>query len=98
MADHQETFAAYGGMDSYRAIHEALSCALAEPGAQGNNAHGARAAFLLSEIAPLLLVSRAVQVIQALEGAGASRQLLREVEALLSRDAADQALPLVSNQ
>lgn len=99
MADHQETYAAYGGLDSYRAVHEALSRALAEPSAQGSNAHGARAAFLLSEIAPQLLSARAALVIQALEEAGASASFLLNVEALLSQEvAASPPLSLASNQ
>ncbi|EPJ5561229.1 hypothetical protein PAE975_6194 (plasmid) [Pseudomonas aeruginosa] len=99
MADHQETYAAYGGLASYRGVHEALSRALAEPSAQGNNAHGARAAFLLSEIAPQLLAARSALVIQALEEAGACASMLQDVEALLSSEiAAAPSLPMVSNQ
>jgi len=96
MADHQETYAAYGGMDGYRAVHEVLSRALAEPSAQGANAHGARAAFLLAAIAPQLLAARGYMV-QALEDAGVPHDLVRQVAAALQPVAEPEALPLVGS-
>lgn len=97
MADHQETYAAYGGMDGYRAVHEALSRALAEPSAQGANAHGARAAFLLAAIAPQLLAARGYVVLQALEDADVPHDLVRQVAAALQPVAEPKALPLVGS-
>lgn len=83
MSDLEEICAVYGGADGYRAIHEGLSRALAEPGAQGENAHGARAAFLLAEIAPQLMAVRRHEVLQLLEDSGVPPTLVRQVATAL---------------
>ncbi|RRV05487.1 hypothetical protein EGJ28_21350 [Stutzerimonas xanthomarina] len=83
MSDLEEICAVYGGANGYRAVHEGLSRALAEPGAQGENAHGARAAFLLAEIAPHLMTVRRHAVLQFLEDAGVPLTLVRQVGAAL---------------
>lgn len=77
MTDLQKTHNAFGGVDGYRAVHEALSRALAEPGAQGDHAHGARAGFLLNQIAPQVLALRSGSIIQALEDAGVPQEYLK---------------------
>lgn len=83
MSDLEQICAVYGGASGYRAVHEGLSRALAEPGAQGENAHGARAAFLLAEIAPHLMTVRRHAVLQFLEDAGVPLTLVRQVGAAL---------------
>ena len=79
MSDVEQVCAAYGGAAGYRAVHESLSRALAEPGAQGEHAHGARAAFLLAEIAPQMALARRHAVLEFLEGAGVPSMLVRQV-------------------
>lgn len=76
MTDLQQTQNAFGGVDGYRAVHEALSRALAEPAAQGDHAHGARAGFLLSQIAPQVQTLRSGSITQALEDAGVPQEYL----------------------
>lgn len=68
MTDQSQIYDAFGGQEAYRAIHEALSRALAEPAAQGDHAHGARAGFLLSQIAPHIQSLRVETTTQALAG------------------------------
>lgn len=79
MADQQQMHEAFGGVDGYRAVHAALSRALAEPAAQGDHAHGARAGFLLNEIAPLITALQAGSITQALEEAGVPTELLTQI-------------------
>lgn len=76
MTDLQQTHNAFGGLDGYRAVHESLSRALAEPAAQGDHAHGARAGFLLSQIAPQIQALRSGSITQALEDAGVPLEYL----------------------
>ncbi len=76
MADQREPFESFGGADAYRAIHAALSRALAEPAAQGTNAHGARAGFLLNQIAPEIQALRRAAVDQLFANAAVPPELL----------------------
>lgn len=79
-----QTHEAYGGADAYREVHEALSRALAEPAAQGDHAHGARAGFLLSHIAPQIESLRNTSLLQTLEDAGVPRELLANIKPYLN--------------
>ena len=85
MAGKADVFISYGGQAAYRVIHEAMSKALAEPSAQGNNAHGARAAFLLTEIAPQVQASAFDNALQVLEVAGLPAELLAFIAASLPK-------------
>lgn len=83
MADHRDVIEIYGGQCGYRKVHEAFARALAEPDAQGTHAHGARAAFLLTEIAPQLCeVSLAVSL-REFERLGAPKSLLMQMKAFI---------------
>lgn len=84
MADQCHPHPAYGGMDGYRAVHQALSRALAEPAAQGDHAHGARAGFLLKQIAPQIHALQAESITQLLLDAGVPTELLNQLTPYLS--------------
>lgn len=64
--DHEYLFHCFGGEPGFKAVHQALSRALAEPAAQGENAHGARAGFLLAQIAPQIFALRQASLEEAL--------------------------------
>lgn len=87
MTDLQQTQNAFGGLDGYRAVHETLSRALAEPAAQGDHAHGARAGFLLGQIAPQVQVLRSSSITQALEEAGVPQEYLNLIAPYLVHQA-----------
>lgn len=87
MADHRDVNEVYGGQRGYRKAHEALARALAEPGAQGSHAHGARAAFLLNEIAPQLCDVSLTAGLREFERMGAPKSLLLEMKAFIDEQA-----------
>lgn len=84
MADHANVTDAYGGQARYKITHEALARALAEPNAQGSHAHGARAAFLLSEIAPQLTVVSLEASLREFERLGAPQSLLSQMKTFIA--------------
>ena len=83
MADQTDVTDAYGGQARYKMIHEALARALAEPDAQGSHAHGARAAFLLSEIALQLTDVSLEAGLHEFERLGAPQSLLVQMKAFI---------------
>lgn len=91
MTDQIEVMGVYGGHDAYRKIHEALAKALAEPGAQGAHAHGARAAFLLAEIAPQLTAVSLEASLAAYERLGAPKNLLAQMKAFVVEHQCDES-------
>ncbi|MDF9779132.1 hypothetical protein [Pseudomonas baetica] len=84
MADQVDVTDAYGGQARYKMTHEALARALAEPDAQGSHAHGARAAFLLSEIAPQLTDVSLEAGLREFERLGAPQSLLAQMKAFIA--------------
>ncbi|MGF6282002.1 hypothetical protein ABH908_000511 [Pseudomonas frederiksbergensis] len=84
MADQVDVTDAYGGQARYKVTHEALARALAEPDAQGSHAHGARAAFLLSELAPQLTGVVLQAVVREFERMGAPQSLLVQMKAFIA--------------
>jgi hypothetical protein len=83
MADYRDVNEVYGGQFGYQKAHEALARALAEPGAQGTHAHGARAAFLLNEIAPQLRDVSLSSSLREFERSGAPRSLLLQMKTFI---------------
>lgn len=98
MAGKADIFISYGGQAAYRVIHEALSKALAEPSAQGNNAHGARAAFLLSEIAPQVQASAFDNALQVLEGVGLPADLLALIASSLPKQSPRSSVSIAETE
>ncbi|MGE8065190.1 hypothetical protein [Pseudomonas sp. NPDC089569] len=84
MADQTDVTDAYGGQARYKLTHEALARALAEPDAQGAYAHGARAAFLLSQIAPQLTDVSLTAGLREFERLGAPPNLLVQMRAFIA--------------
>lgn len=84
MEDRADVTEAYGGQTRYKMTHEALARALAEPNAQGSHAHGARAAFILSEIAPQLMVVSLEAGLREFERLGAPQSLLSQMKAFIA--------------
>lgn len=91
--DQDYPFHCFGGEPGFKTVHQALSRALAEPAAQGENAHGARAGFLLAQIAPQILALRHAALEEALRASGVPADVLELVLPYLSESlAVDEAL------
>jgi hypothetical protein len=93
MTEQVDVVGVYGGHEEYRKAHEALAKALAEPSAQGTHAHGARAAFLLAEIAPQLAEVPLLSSLAVFERLGAPKSLLVQMKAFIAERQAHELNP-----